>query len=713
MKLGRTEFLSVVLAVLAVVSVLVVLGTRSTPTTTERDFRAKNLIPIWREDEVRRLELKAGDTTTIVERAPDGWLVRTPEPEPADDATVSKLLNALAFATPARRLDPADSRAHGLEQPRAQLLVEMGDQKLTLSLGEDAPSPAGAVYVALDGTPGGRIGAVASPAVKELFATRPDDLRRRALVTLGSREVAELQIERPNGKIRLTRGQALAFRLDGAERANRDACEPLFTALARLSATRFLTPAAAEKAREGAAITQVTLIPRDGKTGKTQVELGGSCPGSDDAIAIVRSPRLRAACVQKDTLQALSVEREALGDRYPFSARKDEVEALALEQNGKKLVLERRGTAFLLREPSEAQVELEAGNRRVEAIVRAPASRVERVDAKALGFEPPTGRLTVRAIGDDDKAVEEKLELGKTAPDGTLYVRRVEDGTVLAIEREAARAFAVDSTLLRSQKVLEFALSALNELELSAPERQRVKRVPTGFELVEPSGFEHDGELTTDAVLALGSLTALRWVADADDGSFGLERPTFTARARFDTADAGSSERVLVVGRPAPGGYFATLEGTPGVFVMERASALRLSTLLVNRSEFMADPSTLGRVTLGAAGREIVLERRAGALVEKTGAVPEATVHRALEALASLRAEAAVHTGAAQPSEGFATPRLTVKLEPMPGLGSPRGFRLGGTDSYRGDPVRLARADGVNATFAIAEAKLAALFDLF
>src|SRR5262249_47048947 len=131
-------------------------------------------------------------------------------------------------------------------------------------------------------------------------------------------------------------------------------------------------------------------------------------------------------------------------------------------------------------------------------------------------------------------AIEEVLALGKTAPDGTLYVERQEDHVVLAIGREAARAFAVDSTLLRSQKVLDFALSALAELELSAPEPELLQRAATGFELVRPAGFQADGELATSAVLALGSLTALRWVADEDDQSFGFEMPTLTVRARLD-----------------------------------------------------------------------------------------------------------------------------------------------------------------------------------
>jgi len=713
MKLGRAELSSLGLAALAIASVLAVLGTQKTPTTSERDARAKNLLPVWRPEDIRRVELHGQSETVTLERDKDDWTVRTPEPETADDAAVTKLVSAIGFATPMRRLEGADLTSHGLNHPRATLALEMGEQKLVLSLGDDAPAPMGGAYVALDGGGTTRTGAVVPADVAKLFATTVDDLRQHALVPLGARDLAELVIEHGATKLRLVHGQGLAFRLDGGERANRDACEPLFAALSHLVATRFVPPATAELAQKGAPLTRLTLVPREKPAEGLMLEVGGACPGApSELVAIVRSPRVRAACVAAATLEPLSVERDALADRYPFAARKDEVEALVLERAGRRLSLERHGTAFLLREPSEAQVELEAGNRRIEAIVRAQGEPVERPDAKALGLEPPEGHLTLRVIGDDDKGSEEKLELGKTTPDGTLYLRRVEDGAVLALGRESARAFLVDSTLLRSQRVLDFALSSLAELELSAPEHQLVRRAPNGFALVTPAGFEADGELTTEAVLALGSLTALRWVADADDGTFGLKIPTLTAQARVD-ADAGSREHVLRVGRPTPGGYFAALEGSAGVFLIERSVVDRLSTLLVNRARLMADPATLARLTLSVQGRQMVFERRAGELSATAPEVTAEAATRALEALGSLRAEAALHSGPARPAEGFANPSLVVKLEPSPGLGKPRTLRVGGSGSYRGEAVRHARVDGLSATFVVAEQKLRPLLDLF
>src|SRR5262249_9399635 len=142
-KLGRSELGSVVLAVTAVASVLAVLATRHAPTTAERDARAKNLLPVWHEDEVRRIELKGNEASFVLVRQGDGFSVNAPDPEPADDAAAHKVVNSLAFMTPVRKLEGADLRSHGLEHPRATLALDMGGARLVLSLGDEAPAPAG------------------------------------------------------------------------------------------------------------------------------------------------------------------------------------------------------------------------------------------------------------------------------------------------------------------------------------------------------------------------------------------------------------------------------------------------------------------------------------------------------------------------------------------------------------------------------------------
>jgi hypothetical protein len=713
-KLGQRELVSVALALLALVSVAAVLFTRNAPTTAEKDARASNLLASFREEDVERLELRRGSSVTVVERGADGtsYSLRAPSPEPADAAAVERLIDGLGFATPLRRLGAADPTPLGLSSPRATLVLVMGGKTARLSLGKAAPAPTGAAYVGVSGDGVTAFSAVVSREVAALLETTADDLRDRNLVKLAASEVAELGLERSDASFRLVRGAGASFRLEGLGRARRDALEPLFTALGELRAEPFVDVALAERSRGSAARTVLRLVPRDAAKPHLVLELGGACPDKAGTLAIVRGATHRAGCVRDEVARAFSVDREALLDDTAFWSRTDEVETLAVTRGERRLVLTRSGTAFLLREPTTAAVELDAGNARLSAIVRAGGELLTGADLAKLGLSPARDRVVLTVLAREDKATEETLELGQVEADGTLVGRRVDDGAVLRFSREAARAFLVDSTLLRARRLLDFSLSGLVELETSRPEPQILRRVPNGFELAVPPGFQTDGSLATEAVLALGSLTAVRWVADADDGSFGLGTPRLTVRLRFD-ADGGVTERLLVVGGAAPGGYHARFGDDQGVFLLERAVVERLETLFIDRAAPMSDPETLARIRLKHGEKTLTLERRGGALVATAGAsVDQNVLTPALEALAALRAEAAVHTGKAQPSEGFASPALDVTVEPSPGLGAPRRLRIGAQEVFRGLPVRYARVDGIDATFVIAENKLRPILEL-
>jgi hypothetical protein len=727
-KLSSAQWTSLGLAVLALCSVTLVLVTGSRPTTTELSERSRNLILVWRDDEVRSLKFSAKGVDFRIERLEaadagpskeDDFVLHAPEREPADGAAVDRLISSLGFATPVRRLEDAAPNALGLATPEVTIEVRTKKTTLRLSLGKSAPSPEGAAYVSVKHDESEAVFAVVSKEVAALFRMRPDDFRERAFIGFGKSEIREVVLEQPGATLRLVRAGE-AFRIDGKMRANRDTIEPIFAALSRFDAKRFLAVRDAEKARGMPPSLVVRVTPSDAKAKPAVIELGGSCPGAaDEVIAVARSPRVRAGCIERAVAFALEVERSQLFDKEPFSARADEVEALRMDRNGRRLVLERRGSAFLLREPSEATIALEAGNERLAAILRAPADLVPNPDPRKLGLDPPEGRVVATTVQKGDKAAEETVAVGRTEPDGTLYLQRSDDGAVLALGRDAARAFAVDSTLLKSLRVVDFALSSLAELELGAPERQVLRRASSGFELIEPRGFQHDGTLATDAVLALGSLTALRFVADRDDGTFGFEKPTLTATARHD-ADGGARTTKLVVGRATPGGFFAKIEGDPSVFVIERVVAERLSTLLIDRSPFLVDPKTLARVTLVSNGVTRTFERKHDELVAADASgIDPAVAARVVEALSTLRAEAAAHTGPAGPYEGFANPVLEVRYEPLPGLGKPRSFTVGTTGMHSfpwaatGQAARFARAKGIEATFLIADAKLKPLFDLF
>jgi hypothetical protein len=486
----------------------------------------------------------------------------------------------------------------------------------------------------------------------------------------------------------------------------------VFDALAGLKLEKFLDHREARALLGGAPAARVRATPREGAA--LTLDFGGACPGDPERVVVVDpSPSGKAGCTPRSVLDRLSVDPSALVDRFPFSARPDEVEEVAIERGAQALVLVRKGTAFLLRQPSEAQVGIDAGNARVNAIVRAPAELVPSPNLKELGLSPPEGRVKVLSPA-EEKADEEIVEVGKRTADGTLYLRR-DDGVVLALGRDAARAFEVDTTLLRSPSLLSFSQSELTAVTLSAPEPQELRRGGTGsLELEVPRGFSVDSALATELGFTLGALTAASFVADRDDGSFGLGKPRSRTSVSFETGDAGTRTRTLLIGAPTRGGYYARFEDDPAVFVLERESVEKIELLFVDRSPFLVDPASIARLELESNGERVVLVERNGALAPVTPSdLSPALIQGVLDALGALRADATLHTGPTRPEEGFAKPRLGIRVERKPGTGKPVAFTLGAADEHQGVSVFYARVKGVEATFAIAKSKLRPLLDLF
>ena len=182
----------------------------------------------------------------------------------------------------------------------------------------------------------------------------------------------------------------------------------------------------------------------------------------------------------------------------------------------------------------------------------------------------------------------------------------------------------------------------------------------------------------------------------------------------FETGDAGEKTRTLVIGAATRGGYYARFEDDPAVFVLDRESVEKIELLFVDRGAFLVDPASITRLELESDGERVVLAERNGALAPLSPSeLSPALIQGVLDALGALRADAALHTGAARPEEGFAKPRLSVRVERKPGAGKPVAFTLGASDEHQGVSVLYARVKGVDATFVIAKTKLRPLLDLF
>jgi uncharacterized protein DUF4340 len=730
-KLSPGMWLSAGILVLACASTILVFATRDAASTSESTSREQSLLAPFRKQDVTRLRLSGNGQSMALERfagAEDSAQFKLVEPvkETADPATVDKLLSTLASAHVLRPVEQGPSPgALGLEKPVLRIELHTAKALLQLSLGGNAPTPEGARYVEVraDHEPARVV--VVAKAVADDLSVGLDAFRLRSLAAVNEADVTRIAIVRANGNIDLQRYTGMNFMIASDQRkvlANREVLKTLFFQLSRLTASRFLAEGEAETAL-GAARTHFDIALK-GATSKLVFDVGGSCPGDPSLLVVVRrAPDVQRACAPREVEATLALSASDFVDQRPFSLHADEVEELDISgressavanPQARKFTLVRKGSGFVLRTGTETQVELEAGNQRITELLEAEGERIpfEAGKLSAFGLEPAASVVTLRSsAARDADVVQQMVRVGNRDSNGNLFVYREQDGVLLRIPRELSRGFAIDSTLLYSRKLTEFGLSSFIFAEIEQKHARFVlRRVNDALRLDEPKGFEPDGVLSSDLIQALGALTAERFVADRDDGSFGLQRSSLRVHFAFKNGEADKVEHHLRFGDDTALGVFATLADDGPVFVLARSVRDTCQLSLLNRSVFPTSSDAFNGIALEAHGRSLQLARQGERMLAvPAGSFPQNRVAELLDALGNLRAEAALHTGPALPGEGFAAPSLALRLLPRQGPAIAVSFGAG--DSWRSTSVFYMRVSGVDATFVIAQSKVRALSD--
>lgn len=722
MKITPGMWLSAGLVVLAGASTVLVISTRDVARTGDSAGREQNLLPAFRAEATTRVELHEGAQKLVLER--DGsasgaarFKLVEPVKESADPASVDKLLSALSSARALRRVEPGPTPAElGLDKPQSSVSLQSATQSYRLALGGKAPTPEGARYVQVNVDQGPPQWFVVARATVEDLATELDTFRLHSLIAVNEADVSRVAISGPKAHVELRRSTGTSF-LIGADPkpvlASRETLKALFFQLSRLTASRFLSEAEAEAAL-GSAPAHLEIELKDSQK-SVRFDVGGDCPGDPSQLVVVRrAPDVQRACAPRELEATLALTPDDFIDGRAFSLHADEVEELQISGGKSKFTLLRKGSGFVLHTNVETQVELEAGNQRISELLEAEGERVPSESGALSGFglDPAQGSVTLRSSAAREKdVVQQVVRVGKREANGSLLVYREQDGVILRIPRELARGFAVDSTLLYARKLTEFGLSSFVSAEVENKQSKQVlRRVNDGLRLEEPKGFEADGALSSDLVQTLGALSAERFVADHDDGSFGLQRSSLRVRFAFKDGEGVKVEHDLRFGDETALGVFATLRDDGPVFVLPRAVRDTCQLSLLNRSVFPASSDAFNSITLEAHGRSVQLTRRGERfLVAKAGSFPQDRVPELLDAFGNLRAEAALHSGPALPSEGFSAPFLSIRLLPRQGAAQTLSFGAG--DSWRSTSVFYMRVSDVDATFVIAQSKVRALSD--
>jgi uncharacterized protein DUF4340 len=750
--LARSRAVNIGLVILALLSVCAAVWTRRLPTAEEQEVRRRHLLAVFRHDDVQQLSVRHGSRESVLvrhEHAPremaensggsaaeeppppeDEWSLIKPFETDADQLPVEKLLGTLQYATWEREvLDPlhngAEPGAAGGMLSEREVGVVMGSLSYKLSLGADAVSPPGARYVEVkSGNADSHVYVIKKRLVDELFVDA-DAFRGRQIVPYQKSSVDRLTLSSAAGVRRLRRVGG-EFHFDGmqdSQRVDRVALDRIFTALSRAAADPFLDVAVAEAALRMDASVRVSLWPVATDRPEASLEFGGVCPGEPDkTVALRHLPEPLAGCVEHGVLLALREPATALVDHSLFGFAADEVDTVQITEGDQVLEFARGGDGFVLRQPRSLELDPEAARDRLSRIMEIQGELLmdKAKPANAAQFSAASVRVESSSQPGDEERVKENIRLSAPGGDGSRRVFREADGAVLLISAESALALHADATLLKEHQVFDYAIRDVRGVQVThGPLKQTLKRSPEGaLSLIEPRGVDVDGGLALDLIDQLRTLRALRWVSDSASKAFGLDKPR--ALVHFSVqVDGRDIERTLTLGASAPGGYYASVDRDPGVFVVERSIDRTLATWLLDRSVFSAERDSVVELSLDAEQRgRVVLRRVAGQLTVQKGSVDfdPSRIDALLDSIETLRPEAAVHLGAALPGEGLRRPILTgiIKRQSPANVGMPPiRFSVGSRDSFQDASIYYARQGSVNATYALPRQQVQRLLDLF
>jgi hypothetical protein len=668
---------------------------RASVTESEKKTREGSVFGAWRREELARIVLDHGAEHLVLEKTKDDagdaeWWMRAPLAERGDNESCDRLASALELAAVVRKVAP-DVHAPGLDAPRARGEIDMGSVTYRFALGGDAPTPKGAAYLRVDG-----VGTVV--IAKEVVAAilrGADTYRTRQLVPYVSVQLSRLDVRRTDGAVGIERGDDVSFRLASSGlRASRSKLDAIWGALGEMRAEAFVSDAVAEPlVANPQATIAMTPIAKGGAAGEIGViRVGGVCPGNPDDVVVVRdTPTRLSACAPKGILSGLATTEAELVDTRLFAAHDDEVAELRLETvlGGPAIELARKENAWREKAPVERDLagdEDEAATALVRAIAASEGTDPRKGDAPFVA----KWRATVRRA---DAGVAEVVEIGAPDAAGDVVVRRAFDGATLHVGAAVARKLMPRAIALRGHEVW-------------AP---RIEGVPVGaidtrcdgveqslthdgdvWRMRAPAGFAADNASILDLIDAVTRAKAESWVADADEGQFGLGACAVALTLR---GDGGERVARVELGREGEGGVYARTGDSPAVFVAPAALKERARAWLVDLHGFA--PPVVESVTLERDGKRVHVAADAG---------PD----EVLDAASVLRADSVVHLGAARAGEGLATPSLVVTLR---GAGASKRVVFGG--EAQDGKARYARVDGVDATFAVGRDRVKALYGRF
>jgi len=341
--------------------------------------------------------------------------------------------------------------------------------------------------------------------------------------------------------------------------------------LASLEVQRVVDEKPADYAEYGLAPPRLTVAFAGADGAEKRLQIGGKTPTGGDMYA-----RLAG----QDRVFLVPAYLDASLDKKPFDLRdksvlkftRNDVDAVAIDRDGRSIWLEKSGADWRLKSPLDARAEYGA----VEGVIgRIESGRMSAItaeggdlDLQAYGLDEPATTITVGA-----GSASATLAIGKAADDGKVYARDLSRRLVFTIDKGIADELDKTADDFRLKDLFEFRPFNATRIELVRGGRTDAFEKVTGengdtWRRTAPEEKDVDAAKMDAVLSAFSNLRAASFV-DSTRGT-GLDQPTVVVSARFGTADDPRSETVAF-GR-AGDEAFAAPEGEPGAARLDAAA---------------------------------------------------------------------------------------------------------------------------------------------
>lgn len=724
----RAHLSTVFLVCLALGLGLLLVLEQSEPSSSEKLARQNNVFEFFRGEELSAVVIdekgsSLGGVRLRKDEASadrDAYFLGKDGNVLADPASVGELLGALEFATWGRRIEEADVDldGFGLRSPQLEVHLQFGGRSSRLLIGQAAPAPTETFYARVQGPSGSTSTGVVPKKLVDQLLREQRSFRGRLLLPYAKSELRELEIDGRGQNLRMV-ADAAGFRLaQGSLRVDRELGDGVLFQLARVSVSEFLDDAQATRAlAESPATLTIKQIPKSGPT--VTVRLGAPCPGHPSLIVAARvEPDPLAGCVTSTVLPALLSTSRDLVDTSLSSLGADEIDRVTISSAGGQFELVRKDSAFELldRGHDAVAVNLEEGNEFLGTLTNRRGALFENAAQAASDpgvawpDGPPTGSLTLTGTGPlktGKHSAEVRSGLRIWMSEEWWFVQRDDDGARLVFPRSDAWFLEGDTAWAKPRQLVAWDESSITSISVKLPSgTSRLVRKGESWTLSQPSGFDLDARLSGDWLRALAKLEVVRFVPRAA----ALGAPWLELEV---VRDGGSEPLRIFVGARTRAGFFARSTQSDLTFVLAPETVRLFETSPIDRAPFLLNPKTLETLRVENERSHYTFERRGDALMELSGRGDPELGASLLEAINELAPQAAVHVGAARADEGLARPRLVLSGKRRDPEGNLVPFRLsfGAVGVFQGRVVQWARAEGVDASFAIDRVALQALED--